>query len=89
MKEVGVAVEPGGAQDVLPGDALVLKVVQGEANPRMRHAEVLVHLVEQHRHQAGLPVVAVDDVRVLVALEHELQRRPAEEREPLVVVHCP
>ncbi len=89
VKEVGVPVQPGGAQDVLPGDALVLEVVQRVAHPRMGHAHVLVHLVEQHRHQAGLPVVAVNDVRVLVALEHELQRGPAEEGEPLVVIHLP
>ncbi len=89
VKEVAVPVEAGRAQDVLPGDALMLEVVQRVTDPRMGHAQVLVHLVEQHRHQAGLPVVAVNDVRVLVALEHELQRGPAEESEPLVVIRLP
>jgi hypothetical protein len=73
----------------LPGDALVLEVMQRVANPRMSHSRVLIHLVKQHRHQTDLPIVAVNDVRVLVALEHELQRGPAEECEPLVVIHLP
>ena len=33
-----------------------------------------------------MPIVAVNDVRMLVALQHELQRRPAEKREALVVI---
>ena len=67
----------------------MVQVMQRVTHPRVGHAQVLVHLIEQHRHQASLPVVAVNDVRVLVALEHELQRGPAEEREPQVVIHLP
>ena len=52
MEEVGVAVQAGGAEDVFPRHALMLQVVQREADARMRHAEVLVNLVEQHRHEA-------------------------------------
>ena len=89
VKEVTGPVETGRAQDMLPGDALVLEVMQSVTHPGMGHPHVLVHLVEQHRHQAGLPIVAVDDVRVLVALEHELECRPAEEGEPLVIIHLP
>src|ERR1043165_181310 len=33
--------------------------------------------------------MAMDDVGMLVALEHELQRRPAEKGEPLVVIGVP
>ena len=89
VKEVAVAVETGGAQDMLTGDALVLEVMQRVANPRVSHAHPLVHLVEQDRDQPRLPVVAMNDVGVFVALEHELQRRLAEERKALVVVALP
>src|ERR1039457_964890 len=89
VKEVGGPVETGRAQDMLTGDALMLEVMQRVAHPRMSHPRVLIHLIEQHWHQAGLPIMAVNDVWVLVALEHELQRRTAEEGEALVVIHLP
>ena len=38
---------------------------------------------------AVLPVVTVDDLRPLAGLEHELQRRPAQEREPADVIGGP
>src|SRR6478736_733615 len=87
MEKVGVAIQAGGAQDVFPRDALMLQVVQREADARMRHAEVLINLVEQHRHEGGLPVVTVDDVGMLAALEHELQSGATEEGEALVIIH--
>ena len=79
VKEVTGPIETGRAQDVLPGDALMLEVMQRVAHPRMSHSQMLVHLIQQHRHQAGLPIMAVNDVRVLVALEHELQGGLAKE----------
>src|ERR1019366_9020227 len=89
VKEVTGPVETGRAQYVLPGDALMLEVVQRVAYPRMSHPRVLIHLIEQHRHQAGPPIMAENDGWVLVALEHELQGGLAKESEPLVVIHLP
>src|ERR1035441_7020543 len=89
MKEVTRPVETGRAQNMLPGDALVLEVMQRVTHPRMSHPRVLIHLKEQHRHQSGLPIMAVNDVRVLVALEHELQGGLDRKSEPLVVIHLP
>jgi len=67
-------------------DALVAHVVQGEANPRVRHAQTLVHLVEEHGHQSGLPIMAVDDLELPVGFEQELHRRPGKEGKALPVV---
>src|SRR6266581_2898540 len=57
------------------------EVVYGQADPLRVHASALVLLVQQHRNESGLPVVAMDDVRPLAGLEHELHGRLAEERE--------
>ena len=46
----------------------------------MGHAELLIELVQEHRYQSGLPVMAVDDVRVLAGLPQELHRRAGKER---------
>ena len=89
VHEILRPVQARGAQHMLAGHALMLEVVQGEAHPRMPHAEVLIHLVKQHRHQRRLPVVAMDDIRVLVGLEHELQRRAAKKGESQHVVVLP
>ena len=86
MIEVRVAVQAGGAEDVFSRHALMLHVVQRETDTRMLHAEMLINLVEQHRHEGGLPVVTVDHVGMLATLEHELQRGATEESEALVVV---
>ena len=71
--------QPGRPEDGLAGDALVLEVVDRIDHALPVHAEAGIDLVEKHRDEAGLPVVAVDDVRPLVALEQELHRRLAEE----------
>src|SRR5262245_14229043 len=78
--------ESDGAEDVLAYNTLVLEIMQRVTNARMRHAQMLIHLVKQHRHKARLPVVTVNDIWMLTALEHELQRGAAKEREALVVV---
>jgi len=50
---------------------------------------VLVNFVEQYWHQARLPVMTVNNIRVFVALQHELQRRSAKKRKPLIVIGLP
>jgi len=63
--------------------------MHSEADPLRAHPQRLVDLEQQHRHQRRLPVVAVDDLRALAGLEHELQRRLAEERKPVDIVGRP
>src|ERR1039458_3903321 len=45
VKEVTGPIETDRAQDVLPGDALMLEVMQRVAHPRMSQYQMLVHLV--------------------------------------------
>jgi hypothetical protein len=61
-------------------------VVQRVTHPGVCHPQTLIHFIEEHRDQGGLPVVAVDDVRMLVCLEQELQRRPTEKSESFSVI---
>ncbi len=84
--EVVGPIQAGGAQDSGSRRALVAEVVDGVADALMGEPGAGVDLVEQHRHQRGLPVVRVNHVGALVALQHELERRLAEEREALRVV---
>ena len=97
---VGVVAQPVAVQEVVrlaqlrarqhlrAADALMGKVVDRVADPLVgQHLAVL--LIQQHRHQPGLPVMAVDDIRPLVGLEHELKGRLGKEAEPLGVVRVP
>src|SRR5258708_10715719 len=86
MKEVLMPVEAGCAQDALAGKALMLEIMERVADARMGHANSLINFIKQYRHQSGLPVVAMDDVRVLVALEHELEGCAGKKRKALVIV---
>jgi hypothetical protein len=64
----------------------VPEVVDRVAYAQIGQPAACVNLIEQDRHQAGMPVVRVNHVRPLAGLEHELERRLAEEREALGVV---
>jgi hypothetical protein len=79
-------VKSRGAEDKFTSYALMSEVVKGIANPGMRHAEILIHIVKQHRNDPGLPVMTVDNVRVLAGLQHKFQGGPAEKDETLRVV---
>ncbi len=74
------------SQNVFSVNALVADIVQCKANTRVTHAEVLINLVEEHRHQGSLPIMTVNDVRVLSRFEHEFERGAGEESEPLDIV---
>src|SRR4051794_12227853 len=73
-------------QHVFASHSLVAQVVQRVTGARMRHAQMRIHLVEEDWHQPCLPVMTMDDVRVLVRLEHELERCPAEESKSFNVI---
>jgi len=73
-------------QDVATDHALVGEVVDGVTNPLSIHAEPLVDLVQQDRHQGRLPIVRVDDVGPLASLVEELDGGFAEEGEALGLV---
>src|SRR6266404_6571551 len=86
MKDMPVRVEAGSAQDALAANALVLEIMESVTDPRMGHAKPLKNFIKQHRHQSGLPVVAMDDVRVFVAFEHELESGTGKKSKALVIV---
>src|SRR5207253_792846 len=52
----------------------------------MPHPKVLIHFPKQHRRKRRLPVMAMNDLRMLARLEHELHRRAAKKRKPHHVV---
>ena len=54
--------------------------MDGVADPLPVHPGVGVLLEQQHRHQPGLPVVAVDNVWAAIVFEQEFQRGLAETR---------
>ena len=58
------------------------EIVNSQTDPLLLHPERLIELEQQDRNESGLPVVAVNDLRPLAGPEHELERRPAEERKP-------
>jgi hypothetical protein len=79
-------VESYGTQYELPGNSLMLEIMQGKADSGMGHAIILVQIKEEYRHYPSLPVVTVDYVRMLVRLEHKLKGRPAEKSKPLGII---
>ena len=83
VRRAGKARRP---QDLLTADTLVREIVDGIADTLIAHADVLVDLVEQHRHGRRLPVVTVDHLGPFAGLPHELQGRLRQEREPGHVV---
>ena len=64
---------------VFSRDPLMPEVMDGVADPRVRHPGVLVYFIEQDGNQTGLPVVTMDDLRVFISFEHEFQCCAAEE----------
>ena len=83
VSNVGQASRP---QRIVAGQALMLEVMDGVAHPLPVHAGMSVLLEQQHRHQPGLPVVAMDNVRPPVVLEQEFQRRLAEKGEAADII---
>ena len=81
VKEVSRAGQPGDPQNVLSSDALMTEIVDCVADTLMRHAHVLIDLVEEDGHQGRLPIVAMDDLRLAVRLQQELHRGLGEEGE--------
>ena len=73
-------------QDVLTADTLMREIVDGIANTLIAHAEVLVDLIQQHRHEPRLPVVTMDHLGPFAGLPHKLQGRLRQEGKPGHVV---
>src|SRR5437773_6855338 len=86
VEKIAVPIEACRAQDMLSGDSLVLQIVQGVTDAGLGHPDVLIDFIEQHGGQTALPIMAMNDVRALVALEHELERCPAEKSKPFVII---
>src|ERR1044071_2285161 len=79
-------VQPDFAQDKVSSDPLMADIMEREADAWMVHPQVLVHFVEQHGDQGGLPIVTVDDIGVFIGFEHELERGTAEKAEALGII---
>jgi hypothetical protein len=73
-------------QNVFAMDALVAEIVQRETNPWVAHAEVLIDFAKEHRHERGLPVMTMNNIGMLIRLEHEFERGPAEESESFNII---
>jgi hypothetical protein len=86
MIEVAVPIQSGGAQNVFSRHTLVLQIVEGVTDPRMRHPKMLINLVKQHWCQRRLPIVTMNNFRALAAFQHEFQGGPAKESESQVIV---
>ncbi len=78
--------QAGGIQDMVTCHPLMFKIVDGVADALIRHAAMLIELIQQYRNQSCLPVVAVNNVRSAVVFEHEFQCRLAEEGKTLSIV---
>ena len=76
--------EPGRPQHLRAGQSLVAEVVDGVADPLIRH-RLPVLLIQQDRNQAGLPVVAVDDVGALARVQPPSTRASRADQAPRVV----
>ena len=76
-------------QDMFAVDALVAKVMERETDPRMAQAEMLINFIKKDGNKRGLPIVAMNNVRMLVRFEDEFQRRTAKESESFNVVIVP
>src|SRR6266516_4220167 len=78
----------GGPENVISANPLMAEIVDRETNAGMPHAQVLINFVKQHRYQGRLPIMAMNDLRLLARLEHELEDGPAKkgESEQIIVV---
>src|SRR6266566_3936979 len=78
----------GGPENVLSANPLMAEIVDRETNAGMPHAQVLINFVKQHRYQGRLPIVAMNDLRLLASFENELEGGPAKkgESEQIIVV---
>ena len=74
------------AKDLFAVNPLMAEVVKCETDPRVAHAEVLIDLVKEHGDERRLPVMAMNNVGMLVRFEHELQCCPAEKGETFRVI---
>lgn len=79
IEEAFRSMQSGRVQDLDPSNPLMGEVVDGQTHPRMGHPERLIKLVEEDRNQGSLPVVHMDDVRMLARLPEELHRGTREE----------
>src|SRR6266487_3646642 len=88
VEEMLGPMKAGGPENVISANPLMAEIVDRETNAGMPHAQVLINFVKQHRYQGRLPIMAMNDLRLLARLEHELEGGPAKkgESEQIIVV---
>ena len=87
MKQREIRAKPGVGKDVRAEDPLVVEVVDGEQRLGLRERRLPGEAGPQHqRDEAGLPVVAVDDVGRELQADRALQRGAREQKESQVLV---
>ncbi len=64
----------------------MFEIVQGIAHPGMGYAHILIHLKQKDRDQPRLPVMAMDNIRVFIRLQHKLQSGLAKETKTLRII---
>src|SRR5215831_14826167 len=65
IEEMIGATQPGGPEHLFVTGALMAEVVDGIADSLVRH-DLAILLIEQHRDEPGLPVVAVNDIGTFI-----------------------
>src|SRR5215510_3798866 len=70
-------------EEMFPVNSLVPYIMKRIADSWMSHPQVRVNLEKKWRNESRLPIVAVNDVRMLIRFEKELQSCPAEKSKAL------
>src|SRR5438552_3339331 len=88
MEEMLGPIKSRGVEYVSSANALMAEIVDRETDAGMPHAQMLIDFVKQHRYQGRLPIVTMNDVRLLARFEHEFECGPAKksESEHVIVV---
>src|SRR6266516_2778043 len=86
VEEMLGPMKAGGPENVLSANPLMAEIVDRETNAGMPHAQVLIDFVKQHRYKGRLPIVAMNDLRLLASFEHELEGGPAKKGESKQII---
>src|SRR5437870_499279 len=86
MEEMLGPIKAGGLEKVTSASALMAEIVDRETDAGMSHAQVLIDFVKQHWDKGCLPIMAMNDLRLLARFEHELEGGPAKKGESKEII---